>query len=36
MALLVGLVSMPVALWAGMRMAAERDNYLLVLGGGLM
>lgn len=29
----IGLLSMPVLLWAGMRLLGERGNHLLVLGG---
>lgn len=35
-ALAVGIVSMPVLLWAGMRLVRERNNYLLVACGGVL
>lgn len=33
LALFVGLLSMPLLLWAGMRLLGERGNHMLVLGG---
>lgn len=33
---LAGIVVIPVLLWAGMRLARERNNYLLVVGCGML